>query len=581
MIRTILVLVAALTTCVLAPLRAEAKGEWVRIATVEIDPRVAGEKTIDLRMAPGMFRALRFECGMALSLTRARTLGPKSIETKLFAVQVKPGTPSPFFAPKEPGFVDSVEIAWKADPAAAGPATLEIWGEQSATEAAASRGTGQAAKLDQPKFKSARPPLEAAPAPPPPAPEVGSQEAAPKGGARSMRTPAPIAPPPPPAPAPAPSATRPSGTAVGAAAPAAAAPPNVCLDTNVCTIVDVFYGTDRKLAPAPTSERIAYGADRANALALGHAFVTVPKAQRAKGTISRPSLLDIYLRGIPAEGDPAQHFTIPRNGIKVYASEDEFLAAAKQHIATAGDFKNHAFIYIHGYAVTFESALYRAAQISYDLSPDGRPFGTAFLFSWPSAGKADPFSYNYDQESADAAATHLREYIKLVSDKTGVENVHIIAHSMGNRVLIRALEQVALTGAKARLNQIVLAAPDVDKEQFETVIAGVGQVAKGITLYASGSDNALRLSREARGGGSPRAGEVRPPGPALVKGMDTIDISAISTSVFSWGHDTYAESTELLADIARILTTGLRPPPSRSKKFEVLQHGTFQYWKYK
>lgn len=582
MIRTSLAFFAALVAIVLAPAQADAKGDWIKIATVEIDPRVAGETKIDLSTAQGMFRALRFESDKDVAVTRAKTRGPSSVASNFSTIQLKPGKPSSFFSPKEARFVDSVEIAWKADPAAAGPAKLEVWGEQSTTEASATRGFGSAAKLDQPIFEAAKPPLEAAPPPALP-PRKQSEESLPKG-ARSM--PAPVAQAPPPAPAPSAakppadrSVSKPIGSAAGAAAPGPTAP-NVCLDTNVCTIVDVFYGTDRKPATT-TPERVSYGAGRANALALGHAFVTVPKAQRAKGTISRPSLLDVYLRGIPAEGDPAQHFTIPRNGIKVYASEDEFLAAARQHMASAGDFKNHAFIYIHGYAVTFENAVYRAAQISYDLSPDGRPFGTAFLFSWPSAGKTDPFSYNYDQESADAAATHLREYIKLVSDKTGVENVHIIAHSMGNRVLIRALEQVALSGAKARLNQIVLAAPDVDKEQFETVIAGVGQVAKGITLYASGSDNALRLSREARGGGSPRAGEVLPPGPALVKGMDTIDISAISTSVFSWGHDTYAESTELLADIARILTTGIRPPPSRSKKFEVLQPGTLQYWRYK
>lgn len=552
MLRTLVLAAWALFVCAPQPLTAQT-ADWVKIATAEIDVRAAGRQSIDLSKATGSFRALRLQSDLPVTLTRVETIDQSRERATENAVRAKTGVPTaPIFLAPAARFLDVVEIAWDADPKAAGPVKIEVWGQQTATEAAAVRSTGGKTRSIVTPKKAPEPTYEAAPPPPPAA------------ATRSAR--------PEPAPSPAP-----AGAAAPAAKPSNA--PNVCLDTNVCTIVNVFYGTDRK--PVKHPDRVNYGGDRDQNLTLGHAFVTVPKAQRVKGTITRPSLLDIYLRGMPAEGDPAKHFTIPKGGVTVYATEADFLLAARQHIANAGDFKNHAFIYVHGYAVTFENAVYRAAQISYDLSPDGRPFGTAFVFTWPSAGKADPFSYNYDQESADFAVSHLREYIKLVSDKTGVENVHIIAHSMGNRVLMRALEQVALTGTKARLNQIVLAAPDVDKQQFETVIAGVGQIAKGITLYASGSDNALMLSREARGGGGPRAGEIRPPaGPALVKGVDTIDISALSTSIFSWGHDTYAESKELLDDISRILTTGVRPPTARNGKFEILKQGSFQYWRY-
>jgi esterase/lipase superfamily enzyme len=306
--------------------------------------------------------------------------------------------------------------------------------------------------------------------------------------------------------------------------------------------------------------------------------VTVPKANREKGAIPLPTLWDRYVRGVPPEGDPAKHFTIPKNGVSVYSSEAEFLTAAKKHIATAGDFKNHAFIFVHGFYVTFDNALYRTAQIAYDLSPDGRPFGTAFLYSWPSAGNAS--AYIYDEESARFSVPHLQAFMRTVIDKTGVENVHIIAHSMGNVALIGALQEMARTETKAKVNQIILAAPDFDKVEFETALVGVGRMAKGVTLYASQGDNALALARKVRGG-SPRAGESRePPGPAVVTGIDTIDVSAISTAVFSWGHDSYADSKELLADIAQIFTKGVHPPSKRGDKFKLLQQGTLQYWRY-
>jgi esterase/lipase superfamily enzyme len=348
------------------------------------------------------------------------------------------------------------------------------------------------------------------------------------------------------------------------------------MDQSVCTIVDVFYGTDRAAVPGP--DRLSFGGDRANKLTLGHAFVTVPKSLRTKGAIPLPGLWDRYVRGVPPEGDPARHFTIPKNGVSVFSTEAEFLAAAKKHIATAGDFKNHAFIFVHGFYVSFDNALYRTAQIAYDLSPDGRPFGTAFLYSWPSAGNAT--AYIYDQDSAQFSVPHLQSFLRTVIDKTGVENVHIIAHSMGNVALIGALQEMARTETKAKVNQIILAAPDVDKQQFETVAKSVERVAKGMTLYASQGDNALALARKVRGG-TPRAGEsLMPPGPAVVAGIDTIDVSAIPTSVFSWGHDSYADSSELLADIAALFVKGDHPPHKRSAKFQLLQQGTLQYWKY-
>ena len=39
-------------------------------------------------------------------------------------------------------------------------------------------------------------------------------------------------------------------------------------------------------------------------------------------------------------------------------------------------------VFVHGFNVNFEDAVYRTAQITYDLQFDGAPF----LFSWPTSG---------------------------------------------------------------------------------------------------------------------------------------------------------------------------------------------------
>lgn len=545
---------------------------WIKIASATIDATAAGTKTLDL---PDItFRRLRFSADKAVSIATVKTSSGGTFQAAGGPFPTSPTLPSPaFYTTKDPGGLKQIEVSWNPQPSA-GSVRIEVWASSGAQVADFEAGPGSGSGSG-PSGPSGGSGSDGATSRPHKAPAT-----------RSMSQPAP--PPAPSAQPPKPSSNR-STTVEKPAESARPAPPvppvvasaegktDACVAGNACTVVDVFFGTDRVQVPGPG--RISFGGDRSSDLTLGHSFVTVPKTNRARGTISRP-WQETYL-GMTVQGDPAVHFTIPKGGVRLYASEAEFVDAAKAHIKNAGDFKDHAFIYVHGFAVSFENAVYRAAQISYDLSTDGRPFGTAFVFTWPSKGSVLPTAYAYDQDSADGAADHLRQFINIVAEKTGVSNVHIIAHSMGNRVLMSTLEKISLSGAKARINQIILAAPDVDKQQFEKVARGVGVLAKGVTLYASQSDNALVLSRRLRGGGSPRAGEVfNPPGPAIVAGIDTVDISALSTSIFDFGHDKYADSSELLADIAKIFVKGQHPPSKRDERFKLLMQGTLEYWRF-
>ena len=66
------------------------------------------------------------------------------------------------------------------------------------------------------------------------------------------------------------------------------------------------------------------------------------------------------------------------------------------------EFQDQALVFVHGYNNGFDDALFRTAQIAYDLKYDGAPF----LYSWPSgAGIA---GYPYDRESAQQAEPYLQ-----------------------------------------------------------------------------------------------------------------------------------------------------------------------------
>jgi esterase/lipase superfamily enzyme len=256
---------------------------------------------------------------------------------------------------------------------------------------------------------------------------------------------------------------------------------------------------------------------------------------------------------------------------------DDFILAAQQELKEHSAFKDHAFVFVHGFWTTFDDALYRTAQIAYDLGDGETTFGTAFLYSWPSGGALKDYKYDFD--SARFAIDHLEAFLSLVASRSGAAHLHVIAHSMGNWPMLAVLDKVARAPTnKTKIDQIILAAPDIDAAEFAKMAFAISTIANGVTLYASSNDFAMKAAREAHHG-VPRAGDVPSSGPVIVKGVDTIDVSNISTDVFG-GHAEYVEKRELLNDVALILRKGIHPPSERMPILETLSLRKLVYWRY-
>jgi esterase/lipase superfamily enzyme len=457
--------------------------------------------------------------------------------------------PSPPPAPKKAAEAKPAEQAREAAPEEVESAAPEPQGGAGAEpEIAASRAEPSEEAPSEPSL------MEDAPGAPAPA-----ESAPPSGGEGGDDRSAGTAPPPPPAPAPAPTPAPGGGTATGAE------------ERPGFDVVPVYFGTDR--AEASTEKRLDFGPDRGRKLTLGQALVTVPKSH-VQPTIERPWVIKIPYFDVTlyeeAE-DPDKHFTMKE--LKTQTRE-EFLALVRERLAKSERYKDHALVFVHGYNTTFDNGIYRTAQIAYDLKFDGAPFH----YSWPSGGGLS--SYTYDRESSGQSEPYMREFFDLVIKESGAKKISVIAHSMGNQPVLQVLRDIKTASPPGVvISQIILAAPDVDRDNFANIAKEIQGLAGGITLYAAANDVALNASRRFHGG-VPRAGDVPPEGPLVLPGIDTIDVTAVSTDSLGLNHSGYAENNALLNDLQLLIQTGERPPEKRIPLLEKVGTPAGDYWRY-
>ncbi len=317
----------------------------------------------------------------------------------------------------------------------------------------------------------------------------------------------------------------------------------------------VFYGTDRKASGMMQPKKF-YGNERGE-LQLGFCEVSIPPDHKM-GELEAPKWWKLEF-----SENPNKHIVL----LKVQElSKDSFFTELRSQIDKVSD--KEAFVFIHGYNVTFEDAARRTAQMSYDLGFGGAPI----FYSWPSQGEiAD---YTVDENNIDWTAPHLKEFLSMVAAESGAQKVHLIAHSMGNRAMTDALQVIVnerRLGGSPMFNQVVLAAPDIDAEIFKRDIAPrIQKVAERVTLYASSNDKALLVSKRIHG--APRAGDVES-GIITLPGIDTIDASLVDTSLV--GHSYYGDNRSIISDMCLLLNLKL-PPDRRNLLPKDVEGG--RYW---
>ena len=315
--------------------------------------------------------------------------------------------------------------------------------------------------------------------------------------------------------------------------------------------VDMLVATTRGLGTADDAQE--FTAARAAKLNYSALTISIPRTHVA-GQIEWPDT------GLP---DLSQNFTTTNREILANA---EFISRLRARVRSSGPDGQSVLVFVHGYNTLYQESVYRFAQIIHDSGFTG----TAVLFAWPSRGKAP--LYLADRESTNYSRDYFEQVLTQISAIPDVKRVNILAHSMGNWLAVETLRQAKMKGHGdfgGKLNDVVLASPDIDVNVFRTQLDVIGRLRQPITILVSGDDKVLSLA-STLAGGVQRVGNVAGSDPRVIAGAERYNLRIVDLTKVqagTSGHEKFAESSAILSAIGQGL--------SKETSGKVLQSGVF------
>jgi esterase/lipase superfamily enzyme len=302
--------------------------------------------------------------------------------------------------------------------------------------------------------------------------------------------------------------------------------------------VDLLVATTRAADDNPA---VLFSGERGTGLAVNAVDVSIPpEANRKVGQVQWPSRL-------PA--DPLRDFVT----ISVDPLDGE--RAGETWLKTHMPKSRRVLVFVHGFNNRYEDAVYRFAQIVHDSHADVAPV----VFTWPSRGSI--FDYNYDKESTNYSRDALEELLTRTAANPAVSDVTIMAHSMGTWLTVEALRQMAIRNGHvaSKINNVILASPDLDVDVFGRQFASLGKERPHFTIFVSQDDRALALSRRISGNVD-RLGQIDPSVEPYRSKLEAAGITVLDLTKLKGGdrlnHGKFAESPEVVKLIGDRLIAG-------------------------
>jgi esterase/lipase superfamily enzyme len=348
--------------------------------------------------------------------------------------------------------------------------------------------------------------------------------------------------------------------------------------------VKLLYATDRTKVQTEDGS-LAYGTGRSPATSFGHCIVEMGK-DSTWGDIETASVNLGGGKKFPFEiTETYESFQYPDTSGAVdlidgqVSFTQEYLTnkanaeklleqALSEQLAKAS--RKEVFVFIHGINNSFESSVFRMAQLWHMMGRVGVPF----VYSWPSNPNLGPLrGYSHDRESGEFTIYHLRTFLKIIASNPNVEKMHIIAHSRGTDVALTAIRELHLqysargerTREELKLGNLILVAPDLDIEVTRQRVNPdlVYLAPSRFTIYKSDTDEAIGFSQWLFASIA-RVGEISGSSLSnkaqqnLRKGIiDVVDVKVKNTGDF--GHTYFIDNPAVLSDIIMLLRDNKGP----------------------
>ncbi|MDD2869478.1 alpha/beta hydrolase [Neomegalonema sp.] len=314
---------------------------------------------------------------------------------------------------------------------------------------------------------------------------------------------------------------------------------------------------------APIAEPPPPGAGRVEMLvATTRAASTDPGEMFTGGRSFEPSLIALSVSIPPPEARKPGAVQWPERLPPDPATDFAVLEARRLPADQLGDWaRDHpppsgrVAVFVHGYNSNFEASVYRYAQIAWD----SRMAATPLLFSWPSRGSA--LDYVYDRDSATFSREALEEILRQLAARPEVQEISVVAHSMGSWLAMEALRQMAIRDGRVdpKIRDVALAAPDLDVDVFAGQFLELGATPPNIVVFVSRDDRALALSQRL-GGGVDRLGQIDPNAEPYRTGLRMTNLTVVDLTGMKGddrlNHGVFAQSPEIVRLLGGLIDSG-------------------------
>jgi len=287
---------------------------------------------------------------------------------------------------------------------------------------------------------------------------------------------------------------------------------------------------------------------------------------------NRSEKYPLRIRGVEEFGILPESFTVfnppELKAADVDKAAARFAAAVNDKLAISK--RRDIYIYVHGFKVVFENPLLVATELWHFLGYDG----VFIAYAWPST--PSNLAYISDAETAALSSRNLRKLLIYLAKNTDAERIHIIGYSAGTRVVVLALDQLALQNTDdtradveqaLRIGHVILVGSDFDREIFGAYLdEGLMKVPATLSVYISEKDKALGFSRwlfrRERLGQMPKDRSIDPAVRDYLRNTEQlifIDVTNAADAATGNGHAYFRKSPWASSDILTTLMYDLGP----------------------